>query len=134
MIKLLTLIFELAVLALVYWLGSRLWWHRYTGVKKGAVLVLMGCSALISVSVSMAAPKPVRIVTLTALNEKSEGSAETTVYLEKLRVDETDLDIMEPHTGHWTQSRGRYCWFGPGDARRAEGQSDSISTDRRTDP
>lgn len=127
MIKLLTLIIELAVLALVYWLGSHLWWHRYTSVKKGAVLVLMGCSALISVSVSMAAPKPVRIVTLTALNEKSEGSTETTVYLEKLRVDETDVDIMEPHTGHWTQSGGRYCWFGPGDMRRAEGQSDSIS-------
>ena len=127
MIKILTLILELAVLALVYRLGSRLWRHRYTGVKKGVALVLMGCSALISVSVGMAAPRPIRIVTLTALNEKNEGSAEVTVYLEKLRVDETDLNIMEPQAGQWTQSGERYCWFGPGDNRRAEEQSDSIS-------
>lgn len=127
MIKTLTLIFELLILALVYRLGSRLWWNRYSSIKKGLALVLVGCAALIAISAGMATPKPVRTVTLTALNEKNEVSAEVTVYLEKIRVDGADIDIMEPTSGKWTKSGRLYCWFGPDDDRRTEGQTDSIS-------
>ena len=35
MIKTLTIIIELLILALAFWLGGRLWWHRYSGIKKG---------------------------------------------------------------------------------------------------
>lgn len=126
MIKTLTLIAELLILALTLWLGRRLWWHKYRGIKKGIALVLVGCAALIAISAGQAVPRPVRTVTLTALNEKSEASAETTVYLEKLRVDGADINVMEPAEGEWREYNKRYCWFEPGHKNRLKGQTDSI--------
>lgn len=127
MIKTLTLISELLILALVFWLGSRLWWHRYGGIKKGVALVLVGCATLIAISAGMAAPRPTRTVTLTALNEKNEYSKEVTVYLERIRVDGADVSILMPESGKWTEAKNRYCWFGPGDERRVKDQTDSVS-------
>lgn len=127
MIKTLTLISELLSLAVVLWLGSRLWWHRYNGIKKGLALVLVGCAALIAISIGMAAPRPTRTLTLTALNERSEGSLEATIYLEELWVDGEKWNIQEPQIGQWTKFGKRYCWFAPSDSRRAEEQTDSIS-------
>ena len=127
MIKALTLIFELLILALVFWLGNRLWWHKYSGIKRALTLVLVGCAALVAVSAAMAAPRPARTVTITGLNEKNEGAAEAAVYLEKLRVDGADIDIYAPASGRWTEYNGRYCWFEAGDKRRGEGQTDSIT-------
>lgn len=127
MIKTLTLITELLILAAVFRLGSRLWWHKYSGIKKGLALVLVGCATLIAISAGQAIPRPTRTVTITALNEKNEASEEVTVYLEKLRVDGSDVDIQDPMAGKWTGSGKRYCWFGPADDRRTEGQTDSIS-------
>lgn len=127
MIKTLTLISELLVLALVFWLGSRLWWHRYGGIKKGLALVLVGCATLIAISAGMAAPRPTRTVTLTALSEKNEYSKEVTVYLERIQVDGADVSILMPESGKWTEAKNRYCWFGPGDERRVKDQTDSVS-------
>lgn len=127
MIKTLTLTTELLILALTFWLGSRLWWHKYSGIKKGLALVLVGCATLIAISAGQVAPRPVRMLTLTALNEKDSVSAEVTVYLEKLQVDKIDVDIMTPQSGKWTKAGKRYCWFGPDDNRRATDQTDSIS-------
>ena len=89
--------------------------------------MLMGCAALIAISVGMSSPGTMRLVTLTALNEKNEKSEEVTVYLEKIQVDGIDLGLPEPDSGKWTELKDRYCWFGPDDVRRAEGQTDSIS-------
>lgn len=127
MIRILTLIFELLILVLVIWLGKRLWWRRYQNIQRGIVVVLLGCATLIAVSVGMAAPKPMRTVTITALNTKNEFSAEVSIYLDELQVDGDTLDITKPLSGQWTKSDGRYCWFGPGDDRRTEEQTDSIS-------
>lgn len=127
MIKTLTLIIELLILAAVFRLGSRLWWHKYSGIKKGFALILVGCATLIAISAGQAIPRPTRTVTITALNEKNEASAEVTVYLEKLRVDGRDVDIQDPMTGEWTKSGKLYCWFAPADDRQAEGQTGSIS-------
>lgn len=128
MIKILTLTTELLVLALTFSLGSRLWWHKYSGIKKGLALVLVGCATLIAVSAGQAAPRPARTVTITALNGKNEASAEATIYFEKLRVDEEDIDLRSPIAGKWTErDNKRPAWFAPGDKRRAVGQTDSIS-------
>ena len=56
MIKILTLISELLILAAVFFLGNRLWWHRYIGIKKGIIFTLAGCAALIAVAVGMSMP------------------------------------------------------------------------------
>lgn len=128
MIKTLTLISELLILATVLYLGNRLWWHKYSGIKKGLTLVLLGCAALIAISVGMAAPKPVRTLTITALNEKSEGSEETTVYLERIQVDGVEFDLQQPSAGQWTSRENKKpAWFAPGDKRRGESQTGSIS-------
>lgn len=127
MIKTFTLVLELLILFLVLWLGNRLMWRQYGGVKKGLAMVLMGCATLIAVSAGMAAPVPTRTVTLTALNEGNAEAKETTIYLEKLRVDGVEVNIMTPESGKWTMSGGRYCWFGPEDERRGEEQTDSVS-------
>ncbi len=127
MIKILTLISELFILTVVFFLGNRLWWHRYIGIKKGIVSVAIGCATLIAIAVGMAAPTPVRTITLTALNEKNNNSAEVTVYLEKIRVDGRDLSTIKPESGEWTEYADRYSWFGPDDERRAERQTDSIT-------
>ena len=127
MIKILTLIIELLLLALAFRLGNRLWWHKYGGIKKGLAMVLLGCSALVAVSAGMAAPVPTRTVTLAALNEENAGAKEATIYLEKLRVDGAEVNIREPESGKWTISGSHYCWFGPDDERRGEEQTDSIS-------
>lgn len=128
MIKTLTLIIELLILAMVFWLGSHLWWKKYSGIKKGIASVLVGCAALIAISVGMAAPGPVRTVTLAALNEKNESALETTIYLEKLRVDGEEVDLQQPAAGWWTERDNKKpAWFALGDKRRAEGQTDSIS-------
>ena len=127
MIKTLTLISELLILAAALYWGNRLRWHKYSGIKKGIILVLVGCATLMSVSVGMAVPKPIRTVTITALNNKNEKSKEVTVYLERMRVDGADLNILAPDSGKWTEDKGRYCWFAPGDDRRVKDQTDSIS-------
>ena len=76
----------------------------------------------------MAVPKPTRIVTFTALNEKNEGAAETTIYLERLQVDGEDIDLQCPADGQWTERDNKKPgWFAPDDERRTEGQTDSIS-------
>lgn len=128
MIRILTLICELLVLALVLWLGNRLWWHKYSGIKKGLALVLVGCAALIAVSAGMAVPRPIRTVTITALNEKNEDSKETTIYLEKFQVDGKEVDLRCPAEGRWTERNNKKpSWFAPGDKRRAQGQNDSVT-------
>lgn len=114
------------ILALVLYWGNHLWWHKYNSVKKGITLVLAGCATLAAISVGMAVPKPARTMTLTALNEKNVTSAETTIYLEKLYIDGEEQDISRPALGRWTEAEKRYCWFAPGDKRRAEEQTDSI--------
>lgn len=128
MIKTLTLITELLMLTLTFWLGSHLWWHKYSGIKKGVALVLVGCAALIAVSAGMAVPRPTRTVTIIALNEKNEDSIETTIYLEKFQVDGREVDLRCPAAGRWTERDNKKpSWFAPGDKRRAEDQTDSIS-------
>lgn len=126
MIKTLTLISELLVLALVFYLGNHLRWHKYNSVKKGVTLVLVSCATLAAISAGMAVPKPVRTIRLTALNEKNVTSAETTIYLEKLYIDGEEQDISKPASGRWTEAEKRYCWFAPEDKRRAKEQTDSI--------
>lgn len=128
MIKILTLLLELSILALALWLGTRLCWNRYDGIKKGMSLVLVGCATLIAISVGQAVPRPARVLTLTALNKKSESSSETTVYLEGLRVDGKAVELQDPVSGRWTaRDNGRPSWFAPGDKRREEGQTDSVT-------
>lgn len=127
MIKILTLILELLILSAVFFLGNRLWWNRYSGIKRGVWFILLGCAALIAISAGMAMPSPTRTVTVTALNTKNEASKEVTIYLEKVQVEGADLGLPELETGKWTEYSGRYCWFEPGDKRRAEDQTDSIS-------
>ena len=125
--KILTYAIELLALTAFLWISNHLWWSRYSGIKKGVAFVLVACATLIAISIGMAAPNLTRTVTITALNEKNDNSAEVTVYLEKLHVDGNEIDIMKPGAGKWTEFGGRYCWFGPSDDRRAEDQTDSIS-------
>lgn len=127
MIKFLTLASELFILALALWLGNRLWWRRYGGVKKGAVLVLVGCAALIAVAAAQAAPAPTRLVTLTALDQRHAGAEEGNIYLEKIAVDGQEVDLGAPETGAWTLHDGRSCWFEPGHPWRSETQTDSVA-------
>lgn len=128
MIKILTLITELLILALVFQLGRCIWWHRYNGIKKGLSLVLLGVATLVAISAGQAIPQPVRTLTLTALNEKGEDALETTVYIERLRVDGEDIDLQLPIAGHWTKRDNKKLgWFVLDDKRRGEGQTDSIS-------
>lgn len=127
MIKVLTLISELLILALVFYLGHRLWWHRYRGIKKGLALVLVGCVTLIATSVGMAVPRTTRPITLTALNETDENGIEPDVYLKEIRVDGKSVSISTPEAGKWTPYKGMICWFTPSDDRRVEGQTDSIT-------
>lgn len=127
MVKIITLIVQLVILILTLWLGNRLWWCRYGGIKKGIALVLVGCSALIAVSAAMAAPTPQRTVTLTGLNEKSEEAQEAGVYLENIRVNGVNMGLPQPVAGVWTRGDDRYCWYEPGDERRNPDQTDSLS-------
>lgn len=127
MIKILTLVLELAILFLALWLGDRFWWRRYGGIKKGVALVLAGCAALIAISIAQVGPYPMRTVTLTALNEKNAGALEAGVYLENVQVNGVNLGLPELTSGTWTQAGNRYCWYEPGDERRASEQTDSIS-------
>lgn len=127
MIKTLIFIAELLALVLVLWLGGRLRWNRYGGIKKGLAMVLLGCATLIALSIGMAAPGPTRTVTVTALREKNEASEEATIYLEKVQVDRVDLGLPSLESGQWTEYKDMYCWFEPGDKRRVEDQTDSIS-------
>ena len=127
MIKTITLVFELLLLIAVFYMGNRFWWHRYSGLKKGIVFMLLGCATLTAISVGMATQGPTRLVTLTALNEKNENAKEASVYLEKIRVDGVDMGLPQLESGQWTIYNDRYCWFEVGDERRAEGQSDTVS-------
>lgn len=127
MIKVFTLIVELAILALALWLGNRLWWHRYGGAKKSVVYVLLGCAALIAVSAAQAAPTPTRLVTLTALDQRHTGAEEGNIYLDKLLVDGMEVDLSTPDDGGWTFYNGRYCWFEPGHQWRDADQSNSVT-------
>lgn len=127
MIKTITLVFELLLLIAVFYMGNRFWWHRYSGLKKGIVFILLGCATLTAISVGMATQGPTRLVTLTALNEKNENAKEASVYLEKIRVDGVDIGLPQLESGQWTIYNDRYCWFEVSDERRAEGQSDTVS-------
>ncbi len=127
MVKIFTLIAQLVILALVICIGNRLWWHQYSGMKKGIAFVLIGCAALSAVSTGMTTPTPTRIVTLTALGGKNESLEEDSIYLEKIQVDGIDVELSEVSAGKWTEYNNRYCWFAPGDKRRAKNQTDSIS-------
>lgn len=127
MVKIFTLIAELVILALALRLATRLWWRQYSGIKKGVAYVLLGCATLIAISAAQAGPGPMQTVTLTALNEKNEGAQEAGVYLEDVRINGVSLGLPELVSGKWTEAGGRYCWYEPGDRRRAEGQTDSIS-------
>lgn len=127
MIKTLTLVSELLILATTLYFGHRLWWNKYGGIKKGLTLVLVGCATLIAISVGMVMPKPVRTVIITALNEKNVTSGQADVYLEEIRIDGESIGLPTPESGKWSQYNKYLCWFVPEDNRRAGGQTDSIS-------
>lgn len=127
MIKILTLIVELTVLALLVRLCDRRWWCRYSGVKRGVSLAMAGVATLFAIGVAMAMPGPMRTVTLTALNEKSANAQETTIYLAGAEVEGLDVGLPAPVSGQWTNAKGYLCWFSPQDERRAPEQTDSVS-------
>ena len=127
MVKGLTYTIEIIIVAAVYFLWRSFWRRRFGDAAKELAVALICGASLISAAVSVLAPQPARTVTLTALNEVNEDTGEPDVYLQEIRVDGRSIDILTPEIGKWTQYGEKYCWFAPGDDRRAENQTDSVT-------
>lgn len=127
MVKTLTYTIEIVILAAAFFLWRRLWRKRFGTAARELAVVLACGAALIAVAAGMLAPAPTRLITLTALNETNENSSEADIYLIKIWADGKSVNISEPKSGKWTQYGSIYSWFAPGDKRRAEGQTDSIT-------
>lgn len=70
---------------------------------------------------------PMRVVEITALNEKDEHSEGTEIYLSGFTLDGENIGIPEaPASGQWIWYNGRYCWFKASDKRYQEGTTTQV--------
>lgn len=127
MVKFLLYILKLFILAISLWLSNHLLWQRYLGFKKSVAWVLTSFIALAAILGIVSMPGLQRTVTLTALNEKNEYAKEAGVYLEGIQVSGVNVGLPKLTSGEWTVAENRYCWYEPGDRRRADYQTDSIT-------
>ncbi len=127
MVKFFTFVLKLLILAVSLWLSNHLWWRRYVGLKRSIAWALAACIALGAISGAVSLSGLERTVTLTALNEKNENAKEAGVYLEGIQVNGIDVGLPELISGEWTNAENRYCWYEPGDRRRAAHQTDTIT-------
>lgn len=124
--KILTYAVELLILTVAFWLGNRLWWHKYSGIKKALALALAGCAVLMALAASNAA-KPSRMVTVSALGKANPAADWTELTISHFKVNGETVKTFSPESGKWTLYEGQYRWFVPGDERAAEDTTDSIS-------
>lgn len=115
-----------AVTAGVLWGAHWLFGNRLGrgGRMVMSLLVVLGMFVSLS-AVTWAGPK--RAVTVTALNQKSEGAEEAELTLSRLEINGERGDIPAPISGGWTRLGEDYRWFVPGDERRSPTQTDSVT-------
>lgn len=115
-----------AVTAGVLWGAHRLFGNRLGrgGRMVMSLLVVLGMFVSLSV-VTWARPK--RAVTVTALDQKSEGAEGAELTLSRLEINGERGDIPAPVSGQWSWYNDECRWFVPGDERRSPAQTDSVT-------
>lgn len=122
-----TLFLELVLVIIIFAVARKLQWHKFTRCGQIMILVLAICAIFISASVAGTVEKPKRTLTITALGENNAASKETSVYLVDILLDGNSRGMAGEIAGKWTWRGDRLCWFEPGDERREEGTTESIT-------
>ncbi len=118
---------ELAVSVCILTVWYRVLWRGYRQAGRAAAVLSGFCAVFLAFSAAAAVSPASRPVTITALDEKSEFSENTQIYLQDLIVDGKSGGIPGPAFGRWRWYHDMYCWFAEDDERHTDEMTDSIS-------
>lgn len=127
MMKLLSVLAELAAAAGIFLLWYQVLWKRFGKKLRTVVLLLFFCALFASFSGENIFSMHKRTVTITALGEKSEYAENTQIYLVDVQIDGESQGIPQPTVGQWIWYQGRYCWFEEDDERFQPGTTQSVT-------